>query len=384
VTAVAPFHATFTKLKKVVSTFDGVSSNQVHYWVGKVTEIGFFVWGLVVLVLHLHAEATPELPQCTMQVKPWSTNQPSCSLLELNCDEGGISGKKTEVAPLWSEFDPSTVFRVVIRHCPQLELPEKLAEFSDLKELKIYNSTVTEWSENSALTQTSHSKLTTLFLIRVNMTNGELPVGLQAEDFPQALEDIEFCVTNLRSLPEDLDLKWPQYASIYLEASEFQEVPPSLARLAPYDLSLSLNPISSIPKELFERDSVAYLSFGGTLISELPKDVAVMSRSLYDVNLSDTNVSFFWAWIDPLIMEPSDLAPPITAWNTPYCEEFQRVFEGGQTEFSISPSADIADISILQDASNANWPRLRNGVSCEAEDSTWYPLEFEDEYSRIT
>ncbi|GMF21024.1 unnamed protein product [Phytophthora lilii] len=146
----------------------------------------------------------------------------------------------------------------------------------------------------SAITQIRHPLLTTLFLVRVNITNGELPMGLQDVDFPRALEDIEFCcVTNFRHLPDDLDIKWPQYASIFLENCEFEEVPPALVRLAPYDLSLSLNPISRIPKELFESESVAYLSFGGTLISELPENVEKMSSSLYDVNLSDTNLSFF-------------------------------------------------------------------------------------------
>ncbi|KAF4132549.1 hypothetical protein GN958_ATG18279 [Phytophthora infestans] len=133
-----------------------------------------------------------------------------------------------------------------------------------------------------------------LLLVRVNMTNGEIPIGLHADDFPQSLEDIEFCVTNLRSLPEDLDLKWPQYASIYIEASQFLDVPQSLVRLAPFDLSLSLNPISTIPKELFESESVAYLNFGGTLISELPENVSKLSSSMTDINLSGTNVSFFW------------------------------------------------------------------------------------------
>ncbi|KAF1785454.1 hypothetical protein GQ600_14481 [Phytophthora cactorum] len=117
----------------------------------------------------------PELPQCKMQVKPWSTSQAFCSLLELNCFASGFSGTRTEVTTPWSEFDPTTVTRVVVRHCPAAS----------------------------------------------KYDGGELPLGLQADDFPQSLEDIEFCVTNLISLPDDLDMKWPQYASIYLEASQF-------------------------------------------------------------------------------------------------------------------------------------------------------------------
>ncbi|KAG7379383.1 Centrosomal protein of 41 kDa [Phytophthora pseudosyringae] len=382
-TVVAPFHASLANLKKSMPNFDRVDRKSLHYWVGKATEIGFFVWGLVVLILHLHAESMAELPQCTIQVKPWTSSHPSCSLLELNCFESGVNGTRAEVTAQWSSFDPTTVVRVVIRHCPTLEIPVTLTEFSHMKEFKIYNSTITSWDERSAITEASHPMLTTLFLVRVSMTNGELPLGLQAHDFPQALEDIEFCVTDLRTLPEDLDLKWPQYASIYLEAGEFHEIPPSLVRLAPYDLSLSLNPISTIPKELFESESIAYLSFGGTLISELPEDVAQLASSVYDVNLSDTNISFFWSWIDPLAIVPA-VAPPISAGNTPYCLDTQRILEGKQTSFPMAPLLvdGDADVSILLDASVDNWETLQRVVSCEQEDSTWYPLEFEDEYSK--
>ncbi|KAL3660556.1 hypothetical protein V7S43_014311 [Phytophthora oleae] len=379
-TVVAPFHASLVGMKKNMPNFERVDAASLHYWVSKATEIGFFVWGLMVLILHLHAESMSELPQCTMQVKPWYSSLPSCSLLELNCYESGFGGTTGEVTAQWSMFDPTTVVRVVVRHCCELEIPGILTEFSHLKELKIYNSTIMAWDSSAAITQSSHPLLTTLFLIRVNMTDGELPMGLQAFDFPQSLEDIEFCVTNLRSLPDDLDLKWPQYASIYLEASEFDEVPSALVRLAPYDLSMCMNRISTIPKELFESESVAFLGFGGTLVSELPLDVTGLASSLYEINLSDTNISFFWSWIDPLAMIPAD-TPLITAGNTPYCSDIQRIFADEEDEFSF-PLAN-SGTSVLINASMSNWPNLKNAVSCKVEVSTYYPLDFEDEYSNL-
>ncbi|EEY64857.1 uncharacterized protein PITG_16170 [Phytophthora infestans T30-4] len=377
-TVVAPFHASLASIKK---NFESVDRESLHFWVGKATEIGFFLWGLVVMILHLYAGSIPELPQCKMQVKPWTTSQPFCSLLELNCYDSGFNGTRDEVTTQWSEFDPTTVVRVVVRHCPALELPEKLTEFCGLREFKIYNSTISSWDQEAAISHEFHPMLTTLLLVRVNMTNGEIPIGLHADDFPQSLEDIEFCVTNLRSLPEDLDLKWPQYASIYIEASQFLDVPQSLVRLAPFDLSLSLNPISTIPKELFESESVAYLNFGGTLISELPENVSKLSSSMTDINLSGTNVSFFWSWIDPLVTA-SPTTPPISAGGTPYCVDIKRIFEERQTNFSIFPQSHT-ETSILSDASVDNWDILEIAVHCEELDSTWYPLEFEDAYSKI-
>ncbi|RLN14891.1 hypothetical protein BBJ28_00008574 [Nothophytophthora sp. Chile5] len=384
VTAVAPFRASLIDSKLFASWHD-TRPNAVKYAVAKLTELLFLSWGLAVLALHLHAGSVRNLPQCMMQVKPWGSSQPSCSLLVLDCHQTEIAGSTEEVTEQWSAFDPTTVVRVVVRHCPELQLPPRLTEFSQLDALKMYNTTIVSWEDSAALTQSHHPKIKTLFLVRVNMTDGALPIGLQADDFPQALQDIEFCVTNLRSLPDDLELKWPQYASIYLEASQLVEVPASLVRLAPYDLSLSLNPISTLPAELFERDSVGYLSFGGTFISQLPEAVTEVSTSLFDVNLSGTNVSFFWAWLDPIAEQDSGY-PPLTAANTPYCRDLQRIFEGEQTSFSvISPtSEDGMELSLLSNASVENWMNLKRAVSCDEESATWYPIEFEDQYSRIS
>ncbi|KAE9204687.1 hypothetical protein PF002_g20556 [Phytophthora fragariae] len=291
----------------------------------------------------------------------------------------GVDGPNFDIVLLCREIVETAL------QTQQAYLPAILTDFTQLKELKIYNSTIDKWDESAAISHIVHPQLTTLFLVRVNLTNGELPIGLHADVFPEALQDIEFCVTNLRTLPDDIDLKWPQYASIYLEAGEFDEVPPSLVRLAPYDLSLSLNPISTIPKELFESESVAYLSFGGTLISELPENVSEMASTVYDVNLSDTNISFFWPWIDSLAVIPA-ANPPITAGNTPYCDEVQRILEKQQPNFYIPASAldnGTDSTSVLLDSSVNNWATLRNAVSCEVEDSTYSPLNFEDEYSKI-
>lgn len=106
----------------------------------------------------------------------------------------------------------------MIKHYLSLEVPEMITEFTRLRVLKFYNSSIVSWNESAAISQTHHPNLIMLFLVRVNMTNGELPAGLQSDDFPQALMDIEFCITNLRTLPDDFHPKWPKFATIYFEA----------------------------------------------------------------------------------------------------------------------------------------------------------------------
>ncbi|GMF45748.1 unnamed protein product [Phytophthora fragariaefolia] len=346
------------------------------------TQALFFVWGAAILVLHLFAESVPGLPQCRMQVKPWLTSEPSCSFLVLDCYESHFSGKEPEVAPQWSVFNAKTTVRTVIRHCPQLEMPDLLNRFSQLKVLKVYNSTVVEWPKSAALSQKYHPNLMMLYLVRVNLTNGELPEGLLSNDFPHMLTDIEFCATNLRTLPEDFDLKWPQSASIYFEANDFTEVPAALARLAPYDLSLAMNPISIIPAAVFE-GQVRFLHIGGTLFSELPKIVPVVSTSLV-LRVDNTNLTFFWDWIDPVVESAHTLhinTYPILATNSPYCTDLQRIYDGDLTGFS-APFYE-SQSQILSNASEDNWPSLKAAVSCDPWPKTWYRIEFEDAYSGL-
>ncbi|KAG7379382.1 Centrosomal protein of 41 kDa [Phytophthora pseudosyringae] len=349
----------------------------------KLTQPLFFMWGVIILALHLYAESIAGPPQCRMQVKPWMISEPACSLLVLDCHESNLTGTEAEVVAQWSSFDPTTTAGVVIRHCPSLEVPDILTKFSRLKLLKFYNSTITSWDETAALSQTHHPNIIMLFLVRVTLPDGLLPAGAQSVDFPQGLGDIEICHTNLRTLPEDLDTKWPQLASIYIEACELTEVPPSLARLAPYDLSLAMNLISNIPPRLLEGELV-YLHIGATSISELPEQVHNASP-LEQIRVDNTNISFFWSWIDPVIESAgavlSDVPTTIVASNTPYCADLQRIFDGEETRFSAVQHDGQS--TILSDASEGNWGMLKQAVECGEWPTILYPIDAEDEYNGI-
>ncbi|ETP30913.1 hypothetical protein F442_20168 [Phytophthora nicotianae P10297] len=279
-----------------------------------------------------------------------------------------------------SSFDPTTVFYLVIRHCPSLEIPSQLAEFAQMKVLKIYNSTIVNWKENAAISEANHPNLLMLFLARVNMTNGELPLGLHAYRLPETLIDIEFCISNLRSLPEDFDLKWPKHAIVYFEACNFTEVPPPLERLAPFDLSFAFNPISTIPATLIQGNA-GYLHVGGTLISELPEAINDVSPT-FKLRVDNTNISFFWNWVDPMVANADGVGmSPIVAYNSPYCADLQRIFVGKQQNFS-TPIRENQSL-FLSDASEGNWVLLKKSVSCDQWPAVYYPIGFEDQFSRI-
>ncbi|GMF23829.1 unnamed protein product [Phytophthora lilii] len=102
--------------------------------------------------------------------------------------------------------------------------------------------------------------MSSLLIVRVNMTDGLLPAAFQSTDFPQTLYDIEICVTNLRELPADLDMKWPPNSIIQVEYSQLTVVPLVLPRLEPYYLALTGNPLTEIPPEVFEVQGMVFRS----------------------------------------------------------------------------------------------------------------------------
>ncbi|KAK1944482.1 hypothetical protein P3T76_004394 [Phytophthora citrophthora] len=304
----------------------------------------FFVWGLVVLVLHIQASVQPSLQQCSLQVRPWAVSRPYCFLVSLDCYRLGISGHLEEVDLKWREFDGSTVVMMVIKHCPQLDVPDTFNEFHQLISIKVYNTTILEWRESTAITNTNHPNFLSLMLVRVNMTDGHLPAGFQSTEMPLNLYDFEFCVTNLKELPDDLDLKWFPGSYIIIEYSQFQEVPATLLRLAPPYFSLSGNPISELPPEIFEVEGLTDLGIGDINISELPYNVTQLSTTLSTIYAEGTRITSFWAWIDAFLGRPSYLGIPrsIYAADTIYCEDLEKIKDGSISVFSAKPSPDFS------------------------------------------
>ncbi|GMF52345.1 unnamed protein product [Phytophthora fragariaefolia] len=281
----------------------------------------FTLWGTAITALHVQASMQPQQRQCVLQVRPWAASSPACYLAVLDCHLLAISGKKYEVSAKWNEFDRSTVVTLVIRHCSALEIPDSICDFHITTGIKVYNSTINEWGISAALTNTNHPELIWFYLVRVNLVNGVLPEGVLSTDFPGKLYDLEFTYTNIRELPDDLDLRWLIGTTVYFEYSELTSVPPSLIRLEPYSISLTGSPIAELPPEIFEVAGMVYMYIGGLRIQNLPHNVLNLSPQLGFIDLVDTNISFFWSWADPLV----DRSVLIIMGGSPYCAEFERI-----------------------------------------------------------
>ncbi|EGZ21958.1 hypothetical protein PHYSODRAFT_313914 [Phytophthora sojae] len=276
----------------------------------------------MVLALHIQASCQPEVPQCVLQVHPWALSEPACYLAVLDCYRLGISGSNDEVEAKWSEFDRSTVVTLVIRHCPALEVPDMIGDFHLTTGIKLYNSTINHWGEPAALTIANHPELIWSYLVRVDVTDGIIPV--QGSDNIQFLYDLEFSHTSIH----DLDSKWLMGTTIYLEYSQLTAVPPVLLRLEPFSLSLRGNAISELPPEVFEVTGMTYLNVGGLPIQELPRNVSRLSPQLVYMNMANTNISFFWQWVDPFVERR--LGQPVVSLamrETPYCSDLDEIIE---------------------------------------------------------
>ncbi|KAF1333301.1 hypothetical protein FI667_g2933, partial [Globisporangium splendens] len=167
--------------------------------------------------------------------------------------------------------------------------------------LKVFSSSTTEWSVDSALTCTSHPNLEALLIARVNTTNGELPPGLLSPEFPLMLADVEMSAANLRTLPDDLDTKWPPGTKLKFEYSAFTSIPDAVMRLLPILVSFCGNPIDEIPADLFAVESTRHLHLGDNQKLKAFPANTTMSTSLGQFHLQRTQIAFFPSWLDPVV-----------------------------------------------------------------------------------
>jgi hypothetical protein len=218
-----------------------------------------------------------------------------------------------------------------------------------------------------------------VYLVRVNMTDGEIPPGLLSRDFPPMLIDFEIVVSNLRALPDDLDQIWPLGSSVYIEFGNLTSVPASMIRMQSYYLSVCGNPITELPSELFEVDNLIYLHAGSTLI-ELPRNVSRFSDELTHLFVTDTEVSTFWSWIDPIIGRPRSF---LFAGGSPYCnalDHFRTTGDDGGFAVAPVPTPSIGSsiYSVLMDPAN-NAAAVKSLVNCTGTTSIpLYPLASDD------
>lgn len=284
--------------------------------IAKLSHLLFPAWGLVLLALHLHGELQRTPAECGLSVRPWFSNKAACSLLQINCKTLNLTCTVSEMDAILGAIDEQTLAHIVIRHCPAVEISPRIRQFSHLVGLKIYNSTLVNWSKDAALTGRHHPFMVFLFLVHVNMSS--FPEGLLSDEFPQKLYDIEFSGTNLVGLPADLYLKWPAHSTNIncFEQGLFESVPPVLEHMKTGFLSLVGHRITEIPSYVFTNDEAVTIWLSDNPIEALPEEL-VPSASIRVVHLASTKLRALPSWMDDAFFQQAVLI----AGGSPLCED---------------------------------------------------------------
>ncbi|GAB9471308.1 hypothetical protein Gpo141_00008525 [Globisporangium polare] len=325
----------------------------------------FLMWGLLILIVQIHADHLPEPQLCGLRVRPWFQSKPSCSLLEVDCYKLNLTGAVNEIKSAMDQMNQPVLAHVVFRHCPNLQMPPNLKLLSRLIGFKVFNSTLTRWEQDAALTNTNNPRLTFMFMVKVNMT--ELPQGLQTNDYPKHMTDVEFSTTNLTTLPADLHTKWPKGMVLVLERAKFNHVPDVLKRMQVGYLGFGENNVTDVPIEIFTHPYARSIWLNGNPITRLP-DGPVLS-SLAKVRMVNSNVSV--ETLPPWVASTLLTHATFVAGGTPLCAMIAKLKAAG------------TDMSALGEP----LAKVYKNVVCTAFTGdlfTYYPLSLEDKYNAGT
>lgn len=277
--------------------------------------VGFLLWGLIVLVIHLKTSSSSNLAQvgmplgCVQPLRPWFSTKPACSVFRYSClTDNATSPVEATLAVL----EPSSLAALVLYDCAELQVPPMLKTFSGLLMLDIWRSNIVRWGPEAAITEETHPSL--IFFCIEDSTLAEIPDGL-LQNLPASLQDIEISHTNLSSLPDNLDTVWANIGTLYIEYCNFTEFPSVLQRMNVADLSLVGNDLTTLPA-LPDRYFSLAVSNNRRLASianrtDVPKELSFLA-------LENTAVTSLAGWVKAMAHR-SDAT--IYAFGTPLCDE---------------------------------------------------------------
>ncbi|GLE02813.1 hypothetical protein PINS_up011677 [Pythium insidiosum] len=342
--------------------------------------------GVIVIVLHVYAESAPKLEQCLVQVYPWLERRPACVFLEWDCHANHETGAAKAITSEWAKSSPAFVRRLLLMHCPAIEMPEITTTFHQLGGVKVYNATIASWGTDAALTATQHPEMMLVYLVRVNMSDrGELPPGLVTAPFPPNLVDIEIAISNLRVLPVDLDATWPPGGYFICDGCGFTSLPPVLSRLAPYWMTFAVNPFTSFPFEVFQIAGLEHFHLGGVALPSLAPptgDSFLQDTTLRYLYLPGTNLTWLPKWFDSFASLPRSLwyQPPLDLTATPICDAIRAMQTGTLERFPGEWTSGVArdQLSELMSVDRSNVSALASLIKCDGLPKYAFSIEDDD------
>ncbi|KAF1326699.1 hypothetical protein FI667_g8261, partial [Globisporangium splendens] len=315
------------------------------------------LWGALLLVVHFHALSISGFPQCRLHPHPWFSMKPGCSLLEFNCIQENATGTADEIERLLERVNAHYIEHLVIRHCPNLQVPPYLKHLKYLLAVKFFNVSTLEWGEDAALTNFHHPALQVVYLVEVDMA--ELPQGVLSANFPQTLYQMMISRTNLTFLPDNLDMIWSKGMFLLLEEYRFTEFPLVIPRMRPRYLSLALNNLSSIPDALFDAAYLTMLILNGNPIQSLPTNLSDSSLPFLGwILILSTKISALLDWMNTSTYLSTIY---ILANTTPLCD---RMVSTGEAAHSLT----IGPFSLAGIDCTTTWTESLNAFPIGTED----------------
>lgn len=303
------------------------SHRSLSHRIENVMHVVLMIWGLAVLIIHLQASSRTKLQGCALQVNPWFASKSACALMYVSCRNNLTNGTESHLDELMRRMDEKSLVHIVIRHCSDVQIPARIKTFPRLVGTKIYNSTLSAWESDAALTNQHHPSLVFFFLVDVNMTR--IPDGLLAEDFPHQLQDIEISGSNLTQLPDILDQRWSTSGVFVLELCSFKVFPIVLSRLKLTNLMIGNNQFTEIPAEMFTSQISQTLVLSNNPIRILPSKLVASVSPKY-VALDNTELATLPSWVDGAFSKKTILS----AVGTLACEQTTTALKRHSTDFN--------------------------------------------------
>ncbi|KAJ0409289.1 hypothetical protein ATCC90586_007567 [Pythium insidiosum] len=210
------------------------------------------------------------------------------------------------------EFDSHTLAALMFTHCPTLTVTDSIHHFPNAIGIEVYNSTIVRWGPEAAVVSRHLPSIMYVLIIRTGMS---APLEGLLQRIPQSLIDIEFSITNLTTLPGNIDELWAPVLTLFIEYSNFTRIPEPLLRLPIGDLSFIGNNVTQLPE--FSSSGTGYymLSLADNPLTTLPQSLTELPV-LGAINLINTQLATLPSWIDDLV---STKSTQVMLKGTPFC-----------------------------------------------------------------
>ncbi|KAG6968637.1 hypothetical protein JG688_00005699 [Phytophthora aleatoria] len=282
-------------------------------WEHTISLVVFFIWGLVILSLHVAAAqraANYQVAGCRTITQPWfSSGKEPCSSLIYDCHARNTS--TLDDASL-EKLDPETLVGLAVVHCPALRMPTTFQKFTSLMMIHIFNSTITSWEVDSSISASKHTRLLAILLSNIQLS--EIPVGMR-QPLPRILKTIRISGSNLSELPDDLSSKWSGLAVLAIEDSNLKAIPSGVFAMNVVVLSFMGNQVQAISPEATVPSNTAILQLRLSInpLQELPESLMAPNSLIMSFNVQNTSLKSFPSWVETQTRV-------VWAYDTPFCK----------------------------------------------------------------